>query len=323
MDEPFDALVNQPQRFEPTSSAPTVPATPTAERIWSAINQNSAATFASLIAFYLVIACAQAVTKLLWTDELITLAIARQGSFAAIWRALAGGADPNPPLTHWLVLESTRVFGQSALAIRLPAILCVLLAIVCLWTILRRWVEPGYAAVGILAFMTTRGFDYAYDARSYAPLMGFAMASLALWLIACDHAETPRDWPPQNLARFAALTGMAAALALGLSSNYYGVLAFFPIAAGEVIRTTRMRRLEPGTWLAMAAAALPLLAFRPLIHHNLAEFGPHAWNQAHLDLISSTYFELVEGVFYGLSSASPCTPRGSVLEPPQIRVPQS
>jgi hypothetical protein len=302
MDEWPDALVNQPRGIEAASEerpAPHVPPrTRIAERICCAINRNAAATLAFLITFYLVIACAQAATKLLWTDELITLAIARQGSFQGIWRALAAGADPNPPLTHWLVLESTRAFGQSALAIRLPAILCVLLAIVCLWAILRRWVEPAYAAVGILAFMATRGFDYAYDARSYAPLMGFAMASLALWLIACDHAETPRDWPPQNLARIAALTGMGAALALGLSSNYYGVLAFFPIAVGEILRTARLRRLEPGTWLAMAAGALPLLAFRPLIRHNLAEFVPHAWNRAHLEMISSSYLELVEGVFW-------------------------
>ena len=302
MDERPDALVNQPREFEvackdrPAPQAP--PRTSRADRICSAINQNPATTLASLIAFYLVIACAQAAAKLLWTDELITLAVAHQGSLQGIWRALAAGVDPNPPLSHWLVLESTRVFGQSALAIRLPGLLCVLLAIVCLWAILRRWVEPIYAAVGILAFMATRGFDYAYDARSYALLMGFAMASLALWLIACDHAETPRDWPPQNLARIAALTGMALALALGPSSNYYGVLAFFPIAAGEILRTVRLRRLEPGTWLAMAAGALPLLAFRPLIRHNLAEFVPHAWNRAHLDMISSTYLELVEGVFW-------------------------
>jgi len=251
-----------------------------------------------LAGFYLAIACAQAATKLLWTDELITLAVARQGSSAAIWRALAAGADPNPPLMHWLVLHATRSFGQSALAVRLPAILCVLLALVCQWTILRRWVAPGFAAAGCLAFMATRGFDYSYDARSYAPLMGFAMASLACWLTACDHQESPRDWPPQNLPRLAALAGMAAALALGLSSNYYGVLAFLPIAAGEAVRIARMRRIEPGTWLAMVAAALPLLAFRPLIRHNLAEFGPHAWNRPQAGMIVSSYLELVEGVFW-------------------------
>ncbi len=289
MDERHGAMVNQVPRFAHKT---------TAERLWSAINHNPGRTLASILALYLAIACGQAATKLLWCDELITLAIARQGSLAAIWRALAAGADPNPPLSHWLVLQSTRAFGLSALAVRLPPVLCVMLAIVSLWVLLRRWVAAGYAAVGVLAFMTTRGFDYAYDARSYAPLMGFSMASLALWLVACDSPETGRRWPPQNGVRLAALFGMAAALALGLSSNYYGALAFFPIALGEAVRTARIRRLEPGTWLAMVAAALPLRSFLHLIRHNLAEFGPHAWNRPRAGMVAETYLVLVEGILW-------------------------
>ena len=257
--------------------------------IWATINRSPGWTLTALIFLYLVIACAQAATKLLWGDELITLAIARQGSFTGIWHALAQGADPNPPLMHWLVMLSTNAFGQSAFAVRLPAIFCVLLAIVSLWVILRRWLAPGYAAIGVLAFMATRGFDYAYDARSYAPLMGFTMASLAFWL-----ASTNRSGRPRLLA----LAGMAAALALGLSSNYYGVLAFFPIAAGEIVRARRARRLEAGAWIAMAIAALPLLAYLPLVRHNIAEFTPHAWNRPQGAMVLDSYLELVEGIFW-------------------------
>jgi hypothetical protein len=258
-------------------------------RIWRAINRSPGGVLAALISLYLVIACVQGATKLLWGDELITLAIARQGSLVKIWHALALGADPNPPLMHWLVMISTNVFGQSAFAVRLPAILCVLLAIVSLWIILRRWLSVGYAAVGVLAFMATRGFDYTYDARSYAPLLGFGMASLAFWLTSTDREGRPR---------LLALAGMAAALALGLSSNYYGVLAFFPIAAGEAVRTVRARRIEAGAWVAMAVAALPLLAYLPLIHHNIAEFTPHAWNRPRAGMILESYLELVEGIFW-------------------------
>jgi SAM-dependent methyltransferase len=281
--------VESPIDLAAQAGRPKAAARTPAARIWTAINRNPGPVLIGLIAFYLAIACAQGATKLLWGDELITLAIARQGSLSGIWRALAVGADPNPPLSHWMVLQSTRIFGAAALAVRLPAILCVLLAIVCLWAVLRRWIAPGYAAVGVLAFMATRGFDYAYDARSYAPLMAFSMASLACWLISVDR----RGW-----TRFAALTGMAAALALGVSSNYYGVLAFFPIALGEAVRAIRTRSVEPGAWLAMAAAALPLLAFRPLIRHNLAEFAPHAWNPARAGMVADSYLVLVEGVFW-------------------------
>ena len=133
--------------------------------------------------------------------------------------------------------------------------------------------------------MGTRGFDYAYDARSYAPLLGFTMASLALWMTSTDLA----GW-----RRCAALIGMSVALAAGLSSNYYGVLAFFPIAAGELAS----RRLRPGAWIAIGFASLPLIAYLPLIRHNLAEFGPHAWNPPTVSMIGMSYLALVEGIFW-------------------------
>ena len=319
MYEPLDAMVNRVPPAEPPFEPAhggllAAPPASSAERLWSALDRNPVWTLTSLVVLYLAIACGQGATKLLWSDELITLAIARQGSLAAIWRALAAGADPNPPLTHWLTLQSICAFGEGALVVRLPAILCVLLAIVSLWAILRRWVSPGYAAAGVLTFMATRGFDYAYDARSYAPLMGFSMASLAFWLASCDDADSDaavsRAWP-----RLGALAAMVAAIALGLSSNYYGVLALFPIALGEAFRAVRrfpgvnpaagrvrfaagVRSFQPGVWLALPVAALPLLAFLPLIRHNIAEFAPHAWNRPRAGMIVASYLELVEGIFW-------------------------
>jgi Dolichyl-phosphate-mannose-protein mannosyltransferase len=245
-------------------------------------------TLTLLVAFYLLIATTQSLLKLLWVDELITFYISRQPGFHGVWRALQAGADPNPPLMHLLVKLSTAAFGAHAIAMRLPAILCVLLAIVAMWSILRRWVTPAYAAAGILAFMATRGFDYAYDARSYAPLMGFAMAALALWLKSND-LRGPR--------RILTLAGMSLALAAGISSNYYGVLAFFPIAVGEIV-LDRVDRFRPPAWLALLIGAIPLPFYLPLIRHNIAEFTPHAWNRAHPSMILWSYLELVEGIFW-------------------------
>ena len=244
---------------------------------------------AALIGFYLLITGAQATLKLVWADELITFYIAKQLGLAGIWHALRLGADPNPPLMHVLVKASTAILGGNALGMRLPAIACVLLALLSMWWMLRRWVGPVFALAGVLSFMATRGFDYAYDARSYAPMMGFAMASLALWMAS------------RNLAgwrQFAALAGMTVALAAGISSNYYCVLAFFPIALGEAIDTWKTRRVRLGCWFGMAVASLPLLAYLPLIRHNIAEFGPHAWNRPQVSMVGLSYLELVEGVFW-------------------------
>lgn len=105
MDEPLDAMVNQAPPISSSigrsvhekiidSSSTLASAQASAERVWAAVNRNPRRVFSALIALYLVIACGQGASKLLWCDELITLAIARQGSLAAIWRALAAGADP-------------------------------------------------------------------------------------------------------------------------------------------------------------------------------------------------------------------------------------
>ncbi len=232
-----------------------------------------------------VVMLGQAALKLLWVDELITFYIARQPGLAGIWRALATGADPNPPLMHVLVKASTAIFGGNSVGMRVPSMAAVLLAVAALWWMLSRWIGTTYVCVGVLAFMATRGFDYAYDARSYGLLMGFGMASLACWMYANQSGGGKRS---------AALGGMAFMLAAGVSSNYYGVLAFFPIAVGEVV--TRRRR--PGVWVGMAVASLPLLAYLPLIRHNIAEFGPHAWNRPRLSMVGWSYVELVEGVFW-------------------------
>ena len=239
----------------------------------------------ALISFYLTVVVAQASLKLLWADELITFYISEQPGVGGVWRALQAGADPNPPFMHLLVKASTALLGANALGMRLPAILCVLVAIVAMWWMLRRWVLPVFALAGVLTFMATRGFDYAYDARSYAPMMGFAMASLALWMWASDVT----GW-----RRAVALTGMAVLLAAGVSSNYYCALAFFPIAVGEVVG----RRWRIGVWVAMAVSSLSMIVYLPLIRHNIAEFGPHAWNRPQASMLAMSYLELVEGIFW-------------------------
>ncbi len=243
----------------------------------------------AIVLLYCVVVLTQSSIKLLWADELITYYVAQQPGWAGIWHSLAAGADPNPPLMHVLVQASTKAFGAGATATRLPAMLCGLLAILSMWSILRRWVTLWFATAGVLAWMCTRGFDYSYDARSYAPLMAFALAAFALWV---GLPEAPSGW------RAARLLLLAMCLGLGISSNYYGVLAFFPIAAGEATFAVKRQQWRPGVWLALFVGALPLLAYLRLIRHNIAEFAPHAWNRPRTSMIWLSYFELVEGVFW-------------------------
>lgn len=274
-----------------------------ASRLPSLLDRFPARTLGGLLGVGLLLMLVQAKTRLLWADEVITASIARQGSLGGIWRALAAGADPNPPLVHILVLAAARVFGWSALALRVPSIAAMLLTTVCIWSILRRWVTPSAAAVGVLAFMATRGFDYGYEARSYALLTGCTMAALACWM---KTVPGPRHELPGEASSTGGRKGqmllwvVLCALSLGgaVSSNYYGVLAWFPVAAGEAVRTIRTRSVRAGIWIGLAVAALPLYAYLPLIRHNIAEFTPHAWNRTSFSVVPESYFVLVEGVFW-------------------------
>ncbi len=256
-------------------------------RTANAINRYPGRTITVLSALYFFLAIALSSLKLFWFDEFITFYIAKLNSAHAIWAALARGADPNPPLSHVLVMTSMRLFGDGPLAVRLPAMIFAWLGIFCLYVFLQRRLPAIYAAIGVCYAMATFAFTYSYESRSYPLMLGFAMLSLVLWR---EAAEGPR--------RSLAAIGLALALAGGISSNYFAVLAFFPIAIGELVRSIERRRLDWRIWIALAAGAAPLLAYLPLIHAGVARFAPYAWNRVKPDAIIDSYDEMMEVILY-------------------------
>ncbi len=243
--------------------------------------------------------------KMLWLDELITLHIARLGSVLAIWHALAAGADPNPPLTHLLVLLCMRIFGEHTVVLRLPAMAGYWVGMLALFLFLRRHVPAVWALAAVVMSMGMAAFEYSYESRSYGIFYGLAMLALYCWCRAIDPGlSSGRRW--------AALTGMVLALAAGISTSYIAVLAFLPIAGGEVTRTLQSIRDRRWTrsrfaglvhfrmWIALGLAATPLLAYRELIQRSIAEFAPYAWNKVSLDQVADSYTQMVEYVLYSL-----------------------
>src|SRR4051812_6892081 len=257
--------------------------TPWATRIVDVVNRNPTKVFFAITALYFLITITQASVRLLWFDELVTFYIAKLNAVGTIWRALANGADPNPPLTHVLMMWSMKLFGDSAVALRLPAIMASWLGLSCLYFFLRKRVPVVYAAAGVFFFMATAAFDYSYEGRSYPLMLGFAMLSLLAW-----------RWTVESSHPYLSAALLALALAGGVSSNYFAVLAFFPIAAGEFVRNIEQRRLEFRVWIALAAASLTLLIYLPLINHAIARFSPHAWNKPRVDVIPDSYTEMIE-----------------------------
>lgn len=251
-------------------------------RIAEAIDANPARALVALSVLYFAVAFMQAWIRLLWFDEFITFYIAKLNSAAAVWAALARGVDPNPPLTHLLVMWSMRLFGEHEVAVRLPSLLAGWTGIVCLFYFLRRHVTALYAAAGVAYFLGTAGFTYSYDGRSYALMLASSMSSLLAWRVAVEGRR-----------RTLATGALALALAVGISSNYYAVLAFFPIAAGELVSIIESRIVRWHIWFALAVGATPLAFYLPLIRYSIAQFSPHAWNKPHPMVMWESYEQMV------------------------------
>jgi len=283
-------------------------------KIWTGIedwmNCRPGLTFALLSLLYFFAVFMLSSTKLLWLDEMITLHIANLGSVAAIWRALAEGADPNPPITYIMVLCGRGLLGDHELVYRLPAALGYWIGLLSLYLYLKRILPPVWALAGTVLSMTMAAFDYSYESRSYGIFYGLTMLAFFCWTRAARFGQG-------SGVRYLWLIGMVIALAAGVSTNYFAVLAILPIAAGELALTMHRakqtqdsleKRLTGGTaivrsinspvWLGLAVAASPLLAYRPLIARSIALFAPHAWNKVSLDQACDSYTEMVEIVLY-------------------------
>ncbi len=278
-------------------------------RLESWVDARPGAAFALLSAFYVVAVYGLSCTKLLWLDELITLHIASLPNAHAIWGALARGADPNPPLTHLLVHASRSLFGEREFALRIPAVIGYWIGLASLFAFLRRRLPGTWALAGSVLSMAMAAFEYSYESRSYGIFYGFAMAAVLCWSVTADEGRSAA-------MRRLSLVGMGLALALGICTNYFAVLAFLPVAAGELVLTwqrTSEGRLAMGTgswirpvlstarwriWITMLIAALPLAAFRPLIARSIAQFAPYAWNKVSWDQVTDSYTEMVEVVLY-------------------------
>jgi uncharacterized membrane protein len=176
-------------------------------RFVNAVNANPVGMLVILSAIYFAVTFTQASIRLFWFDEFITFYIAKLNSASAIWNALAQGVDPNPPLTHLLVMWSMRAFGPGEVAVRLPSILAGWTGMLCLYLFLRGRLPVLYTTIGVLFFMATAAFDYSFEGRSYALTLAFSMLSLLMWRNSVEGRHA--GW---------SAVGLALALAGGISA---------------------------------------------------------------------------------------------------------
>ncbi|CAN5517645.1 hypothetical protein BH11PLA2_BH11PLA2_09530 [soil metagenome] len=190
----------------------------------------------------------------LWYDELFTLHLARVASLPDLFGHLAAGVDLNPPFTYILTRFSILLFGEAEWAVRLPAILGLLLGLTCFYSFLHRrlgfW--PAMLAVTVVV-APIKVWTYFLEARPYGLAFGFSALALLCWQ-RCGDDIPRRRW----------LFGLAMAAILGISTHYYFAVTLAALGYAELIRWAVRRKVDAWPMLAMAMGGVALAAWYPL-----------------------------------------------------------
>jgi dolichyl-phosphate-mannose-protein mannosyltransferase len=196
-------------------------------------------------------AAGRASQRLLWADELYTYYVS-QLPVAGIWHALADGIDPHPPLGYVTTKIALGFFGDGLVQARLAPLAGFALAVLGIGRFVGRRYGFAAGAVASLVPFVTAAYDYSFEARPYAMVLGLSAVALVCWQAAAGPA------------RRRALVGLAVAIAGSVSSHYFGGLVVIAIVVGELVRGQAGDR-RPGVWIAVAAGLAPLLALLPLL----------------------------------------------------------
>lgn len=209
--------------------------------------------FALLGVPYFATTIANSVRRHLWNDELFTYYFSHLPGLVDVWRELKTGIEQTPPLFYVVTRTSLDVFGDDALAIRLPEVLGVFAACCCLYLLVARRTSVAGGAVAALIVLATKALPYGYEARPYGLVLGLAAAALLCQQLRADTGSR------------AAALGVAVALAAAVSTHYYAVLLVVPLAVAELVRAFERRRLDHAIVAAFVVGIAPLAAFKPLI----------------------------------------------------------
>ena len=210
---------------------------------------------AGLVGLYLLAVGSLAARAQLWNDELYTWYFAQLPTLGDVWDELSTGVEQIPPLYYVVTRASLGLFGDGELALRIPSIIGFLLACTCLFVVVARRTNAWYGLVGALVPLASGAATYAWEARPYALVVGFAAAAVLSHQLRADYVHP----------RLAAI-GLAVALAAATGVHYYGVLVVLPIALAEAVRVAMRRQLDRAVVAALFAPIVPLAVSAPLIH---------------------------------------------------------
>jgi hypothetical protein len=220
-----------------------------------AIDRRAGPLLVAVLAALMAMTVFLADRKPLWNDELFTYYISRLPGVGDMWSTLATGVEQTPISFYVVTRACLDVFGDGAVAMRVPEMLGYLLMCVCVFRFVVRRASPLYGLVAVLLPIATIAYGYAYEARAYGLVLGFSAAALLCWQVTTEAGSHRQLWA----------LGTAVSLAAAVGSHYYAVLLVIPLLVGEAVRSRARRRVD---WLVLGSfsgALAPLVLFAPLI----------------------------------------------------------
>jgi hypothetical protein len=205
----------------------------------------------------------RAYTTPLWFDEFFTLFIARLSSFSEMVRGIP--ADGQPPLNYLLTHVFIRLFGETELGLRLPAIICYLATGLITYKIVRRHGTPAQALFALVfVYGSWMSAEQAIIARPYELLAMCTALTFSFWQVAAA----------KERRRFFSLCGVGVGVAGCVLSHYFGVIyAGLFLLVGETVRTIQRRKFDTVMMAAIGAGLLPVAFTLSLAHQTEALLG--------------------------------------------------
>ena len=211
-------------------------------------------------------------TKPLWNDEIITRYLVSL-PMGQLLRVLPSGIDTQPPLFYFLT--SLTGSGGDPTGLRLPSMLGMWMAALCLYAFVSRRTSRvcGLFAM-LLPFLLYSGI-YAYDARPYGLLVGSVALTALSWQTAAR--ETRRPWQ---------LLLLWAAASFTVAIYHQGVLALVPLGVAELVRWRQNGKPDWPLWGSVLLSGFPLVLEYPLLRSLKAAMADF-WTQP--KILGSTY----------------------------------
>jgi hypothetical protein len=154
------------------------------ERLAALLERHRLGSLALFSLVYFGIMLAFAWHKRFWYDELFTYYIATMPSVGDIRHALAIPLD-NHPLPFYLVTRAAlNILGNEHVAARLPGMVGVWLAAVCLFVFVARRTNALYGMAALATLLVSFAARYAYEARPYGLALG--LSARAHGVAGCD-----------------------------------------------------------------------------------------------------------------------------------------